>query len=303
MVQLAMTGATGFVGAATLERALSEGHKVAALARRAQSEREHVRWIGGTLADQAALLDLCENATAVIHIAGLTNAPDPAHFEAANVTGTANMIAAAKAAGIKRFVQVSSLSAREPQLSVYGASKARAEELVMASGLDWTIVRPAVVYGPRDTDVFELFRSAKVGLVPLPPRGATSIIHVDDLARLLVVLATGGLVRRKIFEPDDGREGGWSHQELAQEIGRAMGKRSVFAPHLPAGVMSLAARADGLLRGDKAKLTADRVSYICHPNWVARSSHAVPRHVWEPKISGEEGLKATAEWYRAQGAL
>src|SRR3546814_17041289 len=75
------------------------------------------------------------------------------------------------------------------QLSRYGASKAQAEELVKSSGLDWTIVRPPAVYGPRDTEMFELFRAARLGIVPLPPGGATSIIHVDDLARLLLVLA------------------------------------------------------------------------------------------------------------------
>ena len=158
--------------------------------------------------------------------------------------------------------------------------------------------------GPRDIDYFEMFRSARLCLVPLPPRGASSIIHVDDLARLLLDLvdAPPALVRRKTFEPDDGREGGWSHSELAQAIGTAVGRR-VFAPHLPRSVLSAAARADRLLRGDKARLTADRVGYMTHPNWVARSAMKVPETVWAPRIRGEEGLAATARWYRAQGWL
>lgn len=300
LATFAITGATGFVGSAVIDA--SGDYSVRALTRRKQPEREGVTWVQGTLDDTQALAQLCEGVDAVIHIAGLTNTPDVSEFEIANVSGTANVIAAAKAARVRRFVFVSSLSAREPKLSEYGASKARAEELVQASKLDWTIVRPPAVYGPRDTDIFELFRSAKMGLVPLPPGGATSIIHVDDLAALLLALAQQKGMNR-IFEPDDGREGGWSHKELAQAIGRALGKRSVFAPHLPKGVLSIAASADRLLRGDKARLTADRVGYMCHPNWVVRSDRRPQTGFWQPQISGEEGLRQTADWYRAEGWL
>ncbi len=299
---LAITGATGFVGSAVLDAALEAGFAVRALTRRDQTPREGVIWVRGTLEDEAALAQMCESVDAVIHVAGLTNTPDPAMFEGANVNGTARVIAAAKARGVGRFVFVSSLSAREPKLSAYGASKARAETLVEASGLDWTIVRPPGVYGPRDTDYLEMFRTAKLGFVPLPPGGASSIIHVADLAQLLVQLARKTSIRT-IYEPDDGREGGWSHKELAQAIGRAVGRRTVFAPHLPAAALGLAAMADRLLRGDRAKLTRDRVGYMVHPNWVSRFDRAVPEAIWKPRIEGEEGLRMTAEWYRAQGWL
>ncbi|WP_255416956.1 NAD(P)-dependent oxidoreductase [Erythrobacter sp. HKB08] len=301
---IAITGGTGFVGQMVLDVAQQRGLPVRSLARRVPGDRTGVDWVQGDLADAGAMQALAEGSEAVVHIAGLTNAPDPAHFEAPNVEGTALMIEACKAAKVKRFVFVSSLSARKPDLSAYGASKAKAEELVQASGLDWTIVRPPAVYGPRDVDMFELFRSARMGLVPLPPGGATSIIHVEDLARLLLDLpdAQPALSRKKVFEPDDAREGGWSHKELAAAIGDAVG-RKVFAPHLPAGVLTAAARVDRLMRGDKAKLTQDRVGYMCHPNWVARSDRAVPGSVWQPQIGGAEGLKATADWYRREGWL
>ena len=301
---IALTGATGFVGRAVLDEAQRRGVTLRALTRRAQPACEGVQWVTGTLSDDTGLAQLVDGAEAVIHVAGLTNSPDPADFHEANVVGTQKLLEACRTARAKRFVFVSSLSAREPRLSQYGHSKAEAETVVQASGLDWTIVRPPGVYGPRDIDYFEMFRSARLGLVPLPPRGASSIIHVDDLARLLLDLvdAPPALVRRKMFEPDDGREGGWSHSELAQAIGTAVGRR-VFAPHLPRSVLSAAARADRLLRGDKARLTADRVGYMTHPNWVARSAMKVPETVWTPRIRGKEGLAATARWYRAQGWL
>ena len=314
MSLLAITGATGFVGSAVLNAALGQGHQVRALARRDQAPRGGVEWVRGDLADEGALAALVAGADAVIHVAGLTNTPDPAEFETANVTGTANVLAAMAAGGAKRLVFVSSLAARQPALSAYGASKARAEALVEASALDWTTVRPPAVYGPRDIDMLDLFRAAKWGVVPLPPGGATSIIHADDLAALLVGLAgpTASLLEdtvsrkttfKKTYEPDDGREGGWSHQELAQAIGHAMGRRSVLAPHLPRAMLEAAAAADRLLRGDRAKLTADRVGYMCHPNWVSRFDRKVPPGLWQPRIAGEEGLKATAEWYKREGWL
>ena len=169
---IALTGATGFVGQAVLDQAAQPDETVRALTRRAQAPRANVEWVGGDLSDTAALAALCEPCDAIVHVAGLTNAPDPAAFEEANVDGTARLIAAARHSRAKRFVFVSSLSAREPGLSAYGASKARAEKLVEASGLDWTIVRPPGVYGPRDVDYFEMFRSARFGFVPLPPGGA-----------------------------------------------------------------------------------------------------------------------------------
>ena len=297
---VAITGATGFVGGATLDAALEQDIAVRTLTRREQPARAGVTWVEGTLDDAGALADLVQGVDAVVHIAGLTNTPDPADFERANVTGTANVIAAMKAKARKRLVFVSSLSAREPSLSQYGASKARAETLVVQSGLDWTSVRPPAVYGPRDVDMFELFRSAKMGLVPLPPGGGTSLIHAQDLAELLLALAAKKNLKT-VYEPDDGRQGGWSHKEMAQAIGRAVGRKSVFAPNLPAGVLGMAAGVDRLIRGDRAKLTADRVGYMCHPNWIARFDRAVPKDIWEPKIDSEEGFKATAEWYSTEG--
>ena len=286
-----------------LDVAQERGIAIRALARKVPEGREYVEWVQGSLSDDDALTRLVSGAEAVIHIAGLTNTPDPSQFKAANVTGTERLIAACKAQKVKRFVFVSSLSARKPELSLYGASKARAEELVKASGLQWTIVRPPGVYGPRDIDYLDMFRTAKFGFVPLPPGGASSIIHARDLANLLLDLVPAtGMVLKKLFEPDDGREGGWSHKELAVQIGASVG-RKVFAPHLPEGVLKLAASADRMLRGDKAKLTADRVGYMCHPNWVSRSDRAVPQGFWQPEIDGAEGLKATAEWYRCEGWL
>jgi len=297
-VTIAVTGATGFVGQSLLDEAARQGIQIRALTRRKQPPREGVEWIEGDLADTKALAKLVEGAEAVIHVAGVVNAPDPTRFEAGNVTGTLAVVEATVKAGVPRFVHVSSLSAREPNVSAYGGSKRRGEKVVKASGLDWTIVRPPAIFGPRDTEMFELFRAAKWGVVPIPEDGRASVIHVADLAGLLLALLQGGEdVTHMIFEPDDGREGGWGLRELVRAIGWAMGRRP-FSPYLSKATLMWAARIDGFVRRGKAKLTPDRVAYMCHPDWVCAKKKAPPQDRWLPGIDTREGLKATAAWYR-----
>jgi uncharacterized protein YbjT (DUF2867 family) len=301
-VTLAVTGATGFVGARLLERALAAGHRVRALARRPQPPREGVEWVAGALEDEASLAALCSGASAVIHAAGVLKARDAAGFEAGNVAGTRAMLAAAEAAGVERFVHVSSLAAREPGLSQYGASKARSEARVNVSGLPHAIVRPPAVYGPGDRETLELFRMARRGLVLLPPPGRLSLIHADDLADLLLALAGPDAPNGITVEPDDGRPGGWSHEEFAALLGAAVGRR-VKTVAAPAPLLRGAARLDRLLRGDRAKLTLDRASYFCHSDWVVHPDRVVPTDLWQPRIATPEGLAATARWYAAEGWL
>jgi uncharacterized protein YbjT (DUF2867 family) len=300
---VAITGASGFVGQAVLDEAVRRGMEVRALTRRSQPARAGVEWVRGDLGDERALKRLMTRASVVIHIAGVVNAPDAAGFEEGNVHGTLNAVNAALASGVGRFVHVSSLAAREPGLSLYGASKRKGEQIVKASSLDWTVVRPPAVYGPRDTEMRELFKLARNGLMPLPPRGKLSVIHVTDLARLLLALIPGGEdVTHRIFEPDDGKPGGWSHVTLAKAIGLAVGRRVMPLP-LPQRALHWIARADKAFRGDGAKLTADRVDYMCHPDWMAGTGMAPPPALWSPRVETGVGLRATAAWYREAGWL
>ncbi|WP_294198634.1 NAD(P)-dependent oxidoreductase [uncultured Sphingomonas sp.] len=297
---LALTGGTGFVGGAVIEQALAAGHRVRALARRPQPPRDGVTWIAGALDDAAAISALVSTADAVLHVAGAVNATDRAAFAAANIDGTRTVVEAARTWNVRRFVHISSLAAREPDLSNYGWSKAGAEQIVIDSALDWTIVRPPGVYGPGDMEQRDLFRAARrTGVVPVPPRGRLSIIHVADLARLLLVLVEHP-ASPAIYEPSDGAA--LSYAGFARAIGVAVGRR-ILPLSLPAALLRTAARADRLLRGDRAKLTADRVAYMIHPDWTADPAKAPPPALWQPRIDAATGLSDTARWYRAHGLL
>lgn len=297
MATLAVTGGTGFVGKRLLKRAVERGHRVRALTRRPQPAQAGVEWVSGTLGDCGAL---CDGADAVIHVAGVINARTAAEFDAGNVEGTRVVLDAAKAGGVRRFIHVSSLAAREPALSAYGASKAASEALLPASGLDSAIVRPPAVYGPGDRETHELFKLAVQGLALVPMRGRASFIHADDLADALLALAAGDA--GGVFEPDDGHPEGYDHADFARLIGAAVGRQPLVLRVPRAGMLAGAAVDTALsrLRGRLPKLSFDRARYFAHPDWVSRGP-AIPG--WAPTITAAEGLAATARWYREAGWL
>lgn len=299
---LAVTGATGFVGSNLLRVARESGYELRALTRGWRPPEDGIAWVDGALDRQESLAKLCEGADAIVHVAGLINAPDRAAFEKVNVLGTSNLLDAARKSGLRRFVHISSLAAREPELSEYGRSKYRSERVVAASGLDWTIIRPPAVYGPGDRETFELFRMARRGLVALPPKGRFSVIHVEDLARLCLAVLDEPDTHGETYEPDDGVEGGWDHRHFARTLGRAFGRRAATLS-MPRFVMQGASRIDRLVRQDRAKLTPDRVRYFCHPDWVVTARSRPPGALWTPTIRTPTGLRQTAAWYEEQGWL
>jgi nucleoside-diphosphate-sugar epimerase len=300
-MKLAITGGTGFVGTHLIAQAAAAGHEVRALTRRPQPPTEGIVWSEGALDRPDSLSALVQGCDAVIHVAGVING-DRNAFTQGNIVGTENMVAAAAQAGVCRFIHISSLAAREPQLSVYGWSKSVSEEPVIAAGLDWTIIRPPAIYGPGDREMLDLFRVARWHVVPLPPCSHLSVIHVADLCRLILACLDKDSSFGRTYEPDDGREGGWGAKAFAHAVGRAVG-RSVLPLPMPKGLLMLGARADRLIRRGKATLTADRVAYFSHPDWTASPHAHPPAELWHAEVSTERGLVETAAWYRARGWL
>ncbi len=302
---LAITGGTGFVGGHTLERAQARGHVVRALARKPQAAREGLSWVPGTLTDPAALDDLVAGADVVIHIAGVTNAPSRAGFEEGNILGTAHV---RRAAAGRPLVHVSSLSAREPQLSTYGWSKLMGEQIARGAAGPVTVVRPPAVYGPGDREFLELLRTARTGLIPMPRASVAAMIYGADLGEALVALAEDliGPARGagQIYEIDDGA-GGYTPAQVADAIGGALGRR-VRPVEVSAPILHLAAMGDtawARLKGTLPRISRDRAAYMSHPDWSADSGALRTLGIWQPATGLAEGMAETARWYRAQGLL
>ncbi|TAJ85228.1 NAD(P)-dependent oxidoreductase [Reyranella sp.] len=301
---VAVTGVTGFVGP----------HLVAALARRGWRLRLLVRrWsplpslagidaeiVMGDVLSEPALRELVRGADAVVHAAGLIKARTPADFMSVNRDSAALLSALASEATL---VLLSSLAAREPQLSAYGASKRAGEVAIAARSGPWLAVRAPAVYGPGDRETLAYFRSVKLGLAPQPwlSSARLSLIHVSDLAETLA-LAVERSPERSIYEIDDGTAGAYSYADMARAAGAALG-RQPWHVKVPRPIMAGIAVWNGLrqsLGGPTQILTQGKVAEIFHQDWSVHDRRLAAAIGFQPRYDLTAGFRDTVQWYRSQ---
>ena len=302
---IAITGATGFAGRHAVAELLKRGHRLLALARDPGRARltGDVRIVAGDLGDAAALDALVRGADAVVHLAGAITALSRQDYFTVNELGTASIAAAAERAGVKRFVHVSSLAAREPQLSAYAASKRAAEQLLEAGAatLNAIILRPPVVYGPGDRGTLPLVAALTrpIAVIPGRPTARFSLIHVEDLARTIADAAVSKT--RGCFELSDGTPQGYGWADLIAAARRVEGVsiRPVFLPRFVMAVIAAAAGGISRLTGKPGMVTPGKIAELYHGDWVARG----PGLPLADAIGFEAGFARTVEWYRREGWL
>ncbi len=322
-----VTGGTGFVGSHLVDRLMERGDDVTCLvrdpAKAARVFRERApHTVRGDLTDQRTLRTGCEDAEAVFHVAAVTSARSRMEFFATNSEGTRRLTAvvAEVAPHLRRFVYVSSQAASGPArrgsprtesdplqpVSHYGASKLAGEEAVRSSGLPWTVIRPAGVYGPRDTEFLRLFKIARIGIVPImgDSEQELSLVHVRDLAAALV-RATEPATMEKVYfacHPEIITARRFVRGVHAAVAGRRPGKQTgpiiltipSWATRATLQVTGLAAR----LLGRATLLSPDKGNEFLAEAWTC-SSEALERDTgWQAEISLEAGLRDTAQWYR-----
>jgi nucleoside-diphosphate-sugar epimerase len=225
-----------------------------------------------------------EACVAVVHLANIahTSAP-PAALHRVNVEGTIAQAQAALAAGVRRFVYLSSIKAAQPD-DAYGQAKAIAEQaLVQMPGLEAVVLRPPLVYGARvKANFLALMRAVDRGW-PLPVasiRNRRSLVYVGNLVDAIRLCVEGSSVRR-IYAVSDGAP--VSTPELCRALARALGRPARLFP-FPAALLRL---APGLAR-------------LAESLEVDDSAFRADLH-WRPPFEFEAGLRLTAEWYRARG--
>jgi nucleoside-diphosphate-sugar epimerase len=299
----AVTGATGFVGP----------HLIAALARHGWTLRLLIRrWtplpslagvdaeiVWGDLTDEAALRRLVRGADAVVHAAGVIKARRLEDFQAINGTGTARLSSVAPNVP---FLLLSSLAAREPQLSPYAASKRAAEEVVSRRKGPWLAVRAPAVYGPGDRETLAYFKMAAHGFALQPNRrdARLSLIHVEDLAEALA-LALDRPLPSTVQEIDDGRAQGYSHADMAAAAAGALGRR-IHTLRVPQGLIGTAAILNSL-RPSAQILTPAKVRELFHADWVAHDRSLAAATGFTARYDLTEGFRNTIRWYRTHGWL
>src|SRR5215216_2385237 len=318
-----VTGATGFVGSHLVEALLRSGAEVTALARSPKKaavlKTAGVRIIAGDLHTKAALEQAVQDQQVIYHVAGAVAARDEAEFLWANREGTRSIVAAAEQMASPRFVLVSSLAAGGPAqrglpldgseaprpVTAYGRSKLEAERVVRGSRLPWSILRPSIVYGPRDREVLKLFRIARLGIAPVFGDGLQelSAVHAADLATALVAVGQTGRTTGRTYNvchPDV-----FTSSEFSRAIAAAMG-RSVSTLRIPAILarpLLLLTETSARLIGQPTILTTDKANEFFQPAWTGNPTPLIQDCGWHPVHNLHTGLADTYHWYRKAGWL
>lgn len=318
-----VTGATGFVGSHLVEALRLGGAEVTALARspdRAAALRTHgIRVVIGSLKDHASLEQAAADQDVVYHVAGLVAARNEAEFLSANQDGTLNLVTAAERRAKPRFVLVSSLAAGGPAkrgvpltgseppqpVTAYGRSKLAAERVVKASVLPWSIVRPPIVYGPRDHEILKLFRIARLGVTPVFGDGSQelSAVHAADLARALIAVGNSTTAIGRTYNACHPEV--FTSAEFGRAIGAAMG-RSVGTLRIPAllgrALLSMT-ETSARLTGRTTILTTDKANEFFQPAWTGDPAPLIHDCGWWARYDLRTGLTDTYQWYRKAGWL
>ncbi len=322
-----VTGATGFVGSHLVDALVARGDTVTALVR-SPGKASHlntlgVRQVRGDLHAVDALHEAVAGQEVVYHVAGLVAARDEAEFLRANRDGTATLLSALTsalpargAADAPRFVLVSSMAAAGPAtvgrplvgdeaprpVTAYGRSKLAGEEVVRRSKLPWTIIRPPMVYGARDTEVLKVFKLARTGLAPIFGDGSQQLSAVSgpDLAAALIAAGTAPATNGGTYyacHPEV-----FTSAEFVRAVGRAMG-RSVRVIPLPLALARAALTLTGVaarLAGRATILTPDKANEFFQPAWTGDPGPLSAATGWSAAQDLRIGLAAAAQWYREQ---
>lgn len=319
-----MTGATGFVGSFLAESLVQAKHEVRCLVRK----ESNLRWIAdldldcyyGSIFDHDSLVRGMEGCDVVYHVAGVTKARTEDEYFRGNYEGTKNLVDAAMKykKKISRFIHVSSQAAVGPSptlipideshpanpLTYYGKSKWAAEEYVSSfvGKMPITIVRPPAVYGPRETDILEFFRTVKMGLIP-QLGGADkylSLIHVKDLVRGIIIAgehdkSIGNTYFLTSPEP-------YSWEEISRITLNILQKRGFRVPLPVPLIKTIAAVSEGIasLTKKPALVNKQKVIEMEQDFWTCSPDKAKKELGFEAEIGLENGIRETLIWYKEQ---
>lgn len=299
----ALTGGTGFLGRHVIREFADQGWDVRILARTQPELPElsdvEVELTLGDLSDLDALQALGKGADAFIHIAGVVKAKNRREFLRSNQDGAALAAKAWANVAIKgRFLLISSMAARAPELSYYAESK-RAGEVAVAkalSGRDWRILRPGAIYGKYNQESLKVLKlsNAPMQLMLNAPTARVAMVDARDAAKAIVAAAQHQDIGA-IHEISDARLDGYGWRELSDIAAKALGKRA-RPIRLPAPVLKSIGGIGGVISGVTGgveMLTPGKVREILHKDWSVQAP--LPEALYKPEIPLEQGLREMAE--------
>lgn len=326
-MRVLVTGASGFLGSHIAEQLAEAGHSVVALVRTSSNTKflsslRGLELATGSVEEASSVRAAMQGVDAVIHSAGLVKARSEDEFFRTNTDGTRNLLSAARevAPGLRRFVFVSSLAAVGPSLdgrpvdgagtphpvTHYGRSKLAAERLVIEAKdqLPVTVIRPPMIYGPRDHEAFAFFQSVSMRFLPYLGDGKNtmSVVYASDAARACIQAIERDVPSGNAYFIDDGKVYVWL--DMLKDIERAVGKEALVRLSIPFPVVRGVAMFNeivGKISNKAMMLTRDKLAELSAPHWVCDSSDTRRDLGWEPKVGWEEGTRLSAAWYRENG--
>jgi len=321
-----VTGGSGFIGSHLVERLCScGGERVRCLVRQKKIRRKNdmgfppqAEAVFGELISSAGMEEALQGVDTVIHVAGVTKALTADDYYAGNLRATENL-ARAMAGRAIRLVHVSSLAAAGPSpdgtplgedaaphpLTHYGKSKLAAEQVVRELIPDAVIVRPPVVYGPRDIDVFQILKSFTQGLAFQIAGGERwfSAIYVKDLVDGLITAARAPQAAGRTYFLANSKPVSWS--ELGQATARITGRkvRTLRVPGAIAYAAGWCAEMGAHLTGKPGIISREKVREAQCPYWTCDTRRAAEEIGFEARTPLDHGLAETLAWYREAGWL
>lgn len=284
-----------FVG----DNLLARGFHVRALTRTARAHvNDNLTWVRGSLEDTHSLSELVAGASVVVHCAGQVRGHKEEIFTRCNVDGSLRLMQAAKESGFcQRFLFISSLAARHPELSWYAKSKYVAEQRLaaMADEITLGVFRPTAVYGPGDKELKPLFDWMLRGLLPRlgTPETQLSFLHVTDFAQAVGQWLSAETVQTQTYELCDGVAGGYDWQRVQQLVAdvRCGSVRMVGIPLPLLTCLADISTALSRLAGKEPMLTRSKIRELTHADWSASNNRISEDINWFPGISLEHALR------------
>lgn len=332
-----VTGATGFIGYHLVKELTKAGASVTCLVRSTSDTSSlsdfNPAYVQGDILQRESLTEPTSQVDLVIHLAAAQESFSPQNYYDTNVGGTRNLIeASVQHNPPPTFVYVSSLTAAGPAsrgdiltegdppspTSHYGRSKLAAEEVVRAwaNSLPASIVRPPMVFGEYDVDMFQMFQAINLGLHPiLPPKDFRyTVIHASDLACGLIAVAKDG-ERLEADAPIDpfgrgvyyiGANQHLTYRELGSLISDGLGRKRVLMFQVPRAITWIIAfvfEVGARVRRKPNIVTFDKARDAFAGSWVCSSKKAEQQLGFKTQKSIEERMRQTANWYLEEGWL
>jgi len=320
-MRILIIGATGFVGK-NLVLQITQRQNVSILVRQTSNielfkNNQNVNILYGDLEKNEGIIEALDNIDVVIHCAAKTMGRSYWEFYSTNTKGTAHLINAMLVKNVRKLLYLSSHAACGPSpsdeplssythtnpISFYGRTKQLAEDLIMNSGLQFTIIRPVSVYGPYDKEILTYIKLLNHGICPIVGFGAKylNLIYVKDLVDLVIKVIENNHFMDRVYFANDGQC--YSLGLVMDTIAKVLNKKSrkIYIPISLALFIGLL--NDVFLPGDKKLVTRDKIRELGCQYWTCSSANANRELGFTPRYTFNQGIAETISWYRNQGYL